>query len=99
MKKNRLINKVARRSGVTPRLVELVIDGLRDVVALELAEGNDVNVYGFVNFELSQMKERFGYNPYTGEKETYPCIKKVKAKPSKIIKQAARGELLIWQLR
>lgn len=57
MYKNRLTKQQARQ----------VVDGFFETIAEHLAEGREVKLSGFGNFELKDKNARPGRNPKTGE--------------------------------
>lgn len=52
----------------------------------ELADGNQVNVFGFGIFETASYAERPGLNPRTGEKVTVPASVRAKFRAAKALK-------------
>ena len=92
MKKNEIAKEISRRLGIPKIECDKVIETLAEVVKDALANGENVKIRDFVNFEIHEYKARNGYNPFTGEKEKYAPIRVVKCKAGKNIKNAVKEE-------
>ncbi|MDA8353119.1 MAG: HU family DNA-binding protein [Firmicutes bacterium] len=66
MNKNDLIGNIARKSGLTKKDVELVVNGFLDEVTDALGSGEKVQLIGFGTFETRKRSGRSGRNPQTG---------------------------------
>ena len=88
MKKNEVVLEIANRLGLPKIECEKVIDAFADVVTDALLEGDKISIRGFVSFEISECKEREGYNPQTGKMQHYSPVKTVKCKVGQPIKDA-----------
>jgi len=91
MKKNEVVNEIAKRSGLPKAECDKVIDLFVDVIKDALVEGDRVIIRGFLTFEVSEYRARDGYNPQTGRTQRYGSVKTVKCKVGKPIKDAING--------
>lgn len=87
--KTKLISKIAARAdGISKEKCETVIDLYMDEVIKALAAGDKVVIKNFMTFEVIERAEREGRDLKTGEIVTYPPVKLVKCKVSKVLKDA-----------
>lgn len=97
MNKTELIDKVAKKTGLTLKdsrgVVETIFStSLRDgIIAGELAAGRKIQITGFGTFMTRKRKKRMGRNPQTGEAITiaatkFPAFSAGKALKSRIAK-------------
>jgi DNA-binding protein HU-beta len=81
MNKTELIDKVAKKTGLTLKdsrgVVEVIFStSVKDgILAGELAAGRKVQITGFGTFVTRKRKKRMGRNPQTGETITIPATK------------------------
>lgn len=88
MKKGEIVKEISKRLSLPRVECERVIETFADVVADALANGENVSIRGFLSFEISEYKQREGYNPTTGEMECFKPTRTVRCKVGKPIKQA-----------
>ncbi len=94
MNKAELIERLATRTGLSPREARVAVEGLFDpdpatgLIAAELASGGKVTVSGFGTFEVRQRKARVGRNPQTGETLEIPASRAPAFRPGKPLKEA-----------
>ena len=74
MTKVKLIEIIARRTGLTKRETEAVLSGFTETVKEALSEGESVNIRGFGSFRVQERSARNARNLATGE------IMRIKAK-------------------
>lgn len=55
-----------------------IVDEIFNSISNELANGEEVSIYGFGKFKIKETSERVGRNPQTGEEITIPARNKVK---------------------
>lgn len=67
MNKNELISSVAQSTGYTKKDTSVVIDSLFDTILNTVSNGEDVSIFGFGKFTISNRSEHRGVNPQTGE--------------------------------
>lgn len=91
MIRNEVVSKISQQTGVSKTDCDKVLDGLADVVTNALVDGEEVIIRRFMTFEVNQRPERSGRNPRTGEIITFPSMKSVKCRISKVIKDAVNG--------
>jgi DNA-binding protein HU-beta len=81
MNKTELIDKIAKKTGLTLRdsrgVVEAIFStSLKDgILAGELAAGRKIQITGFGTFVTRKRKKRMGRNPQTGAAITIPATK------------------------
>lgn len=73
--------------------VRCVIDTFEEVVAETLVKGDDVNLTGFVKFEVKDTKPRQGRNPKTGESIEIPAGVRASAKIGKSLKDRIKASV------
>jgi nucleoid DNA-binding protein len=91
MNKTQLIDVVAQASGLKKKEAEAAINATLSAISAALAEGDDVRLIGFGNFEVKETKEREGRNPVTGEKITIAASKRPVFSASKALKAQVNG--------
>lgn len=72
--------------GTTIKDTEIFIEAALKVIQNALANGENVHLVGFGNFEVVERNERIGRNPKTGEEAVIPASKTVKFKVGKNLK-------------
>ena len=90
MKKNDVVKEISKRLGLPKVECGKIIETFADVVKEALVNGENVMIKDFVSFEISERKERQGYNPTTGKIETFEPVRTVKCKAGKSIKKAVK---------
>ncbi len=79
MNKTDLVEKVARKTGMTLRDSKIVVDAIfstvpkEGIIATELNAGRKVQITGFGTFQIRKRKKREGRNPQTGEPIQIPA--------------------------
>lgn len=66
MNKNDLITQIAKKSGMTKKDVETVVNNFLDEITRALEAGEKVQLIGFGTFETRKRSGRTGRNPQTG---------------------------------
>ncbi len=67
MNKGEMIAALAAKTELTKKESELALNGVLDVIAESLANGEKVQLIGFGTFESKQRDARQGRNPRTGK--------------------------------
>ena len=81
MNKTELVEKVAKRTGLTLKDAKMVVDAIfstvpkQGIIANELKSGRKVQSTGFGTFQIRKRKKREGRNPQTGESIQIPASK------------------------
>ena len=75
MNKGELVDKVAKKSGVTKKQADSVLSAAIEAIMETVSEGDKVTLVGFGSFERRDRKEREGRNPKTGETMVIPATK------------------------
>jgi DNA-binding protein HU-beta len=79
--KTELVDKVAKKTGLTLKDSKMVVDAIfstvpkQGIIAGELKSGHKVQITGFGTFQLRKRKKREGRNPQTGESIQIPASK------------------------
>ena len=79
MNKTELVDKVARKTGMTLKDSKIVVDVIfstvpkEGIIASELNAGRKVQITGFGTFQTRKRKKREGRNPQTGEPIDIPA--------------------------
>lgn len=72
LNKNDLVSNIAKKSGMTKKDVEAVLNGFLGEVTSALSTGEKVQLIGFGTFETRKRSGRTGRNPQTGKEITIP---------------------------
>ena len=81
MNKTELIDKVAKKTGLTLKNSREVVEAIfstapkEGIIAVELDAGRKVQITGFGTFMPRKRKKRMGRNPQTGQAITIPATK------------------------
>lgn len=86
MNKVDLIAQVAKETGHTKKDVGEILNGIIDVIAVNVAKGEEVSLYGFATFFPKELEERECINPKTQEKITAPAKRSIGVRLSKAFK-------------
>jgi DNA-binding protein HU-beta len=79
MNKTELIEKVAKKTGMTMKDTRATVDAIfstapkEGIIATELSAGRRVQITGFGTFMTRRRKKRKGRNPQTGQEITIPA--------------------------
>ena len=90
MKKAEFISKVARKSGLSKKDVELVIDASIETITQALKERDKVSFLGFGSFQAVKKGSREVTNPKTGAKITIPEKYSVRFRAGKFLKETVK---------
>ena len=88
MNKSELIDAVAKKTKLTKKDAEEVVNAFTDTVTKALKKGDKVQLVGFGTFEVTKRGARTGRNPQTGETMKIAATKAPKFKPGKAFKDA-----------
>ena len=90
MNKTDLVNNIAKKSGLTKKDVESVLNGFLGEVTEALASGTKVQLIGFGTFERRDRSGRTGRNPQTGKAIKIPASKVPAFKAGNKLKDAVK---------
>lgn len=90
MNKNDLIVSVSKKIDTGQKTVSDIINTTIDTIKEALANGEDVKLTGFMNFEIKDVREREARNIRTGEPLIIPAHRIVKAKLTKAVKDCLK---------
>ena len=79
--------------GLNKRKAKELVDAFFDRIVQELAQGEDVKISGFGNFQLRAKSPRPGRNPRTGEPIAIEARRVVTCHASQKLKAIVQGEL------
>lgn len=88
MTKYELIASIAGDTNTSKAAVELVLDGLAEVTAGQLATIGELSLPGIGKLAVSYRAARTGRNPRTGQAVDIQASVSVKFKPAKALKDA-----------
>lgn len=91
MNKIELIENMSKKTGLSKKDTEAVLDAFKDSITDALVKGDRVQLVGFGTFEVSKRAAREGRNPRTGEAMTITASKTPKFKAGKLLKNAVNG--------
>ena len=83
-----LIARVATEHGLAKEHVKKVIDSTFTAIAVAAASGEEIALAGFGRFKVTDLPERQGRNPATGEPITIAAAKKLSFSPAKTVREA-----------
>ncbi|MCY3047188.1 HU family DNA-binding protein [Aerococcus urinae] len=86
-----LVQKVAESTGESKKNVQPVVDAVFSSIENFLADGENVQIIGFGNFEVRERAARKGRNPQTGDEIQIPASKVPAFKASKGLKDVVKG--------
>ena len=86
MNKLELIQEVSERTGLAKKDAEKAVNAVLDTVADTLAQGDKVQLIGFVSFETKTREARMGRNPKTKEAIEIPATTAPVFKAGKALK-------------
>ncbi len=90
MKRNEIVKEMSERLNLPKMECDMMLDTFAEIVKEALADGKKVIIRDFLTFEISERKERNGYNPYTGEVEKFSPVRSVNCRVGKNIKEAVK---------
>ena len=86
MVKADLVNRAARKAGVTKTQAAVAVDALFDAIKKALLREERIELRGFGVFEVKAKKTGVGRNPKTGDEMPIPPGKAIRFKPGKEIR-------------
>ena len=87
MKKKDLVYDVARKTGMTQKETERILDIMLDSMTEALKSGDKVQLVGFGALEVKSRAARTGRNPVTGEAIQLPVSKTPMFRAGKRLKE------------
>ncbi len=90
MKKNELIEKVAKQSALSKSVAEKVVASVFEAIAEAMKTGDKVTLLGFGTFSVSERAAREGRNPKSGETITIPAKKVVTFKAGSTLNEVVK---------
>lgn len=90
MNKADLINALAAKNAISKKDAEKAVNGVLDLIAEALKNGEKVQIMGFGSFEVKNRAERTGKNPATGETIKIAASKAVVFKAGKALKDSVQ---------
>ena len=91
MNKSELAERLAGRTGMSKAAAKDAVDGVFDVIAEALADGEDVRVLGFGAFGTRNRSARTARNPRTGEPIPVAASTVPVFKPGATLRNAVEG--------
>jgi len=90
MKKQELIQKIAKDTDVTKAKAAAAVDSFLDGITRSLKKGETITFVGFGTFKTSQRKARMARNPQTGAEIKVPKRRVVRFTAGKALKNAVK---------
>ncbi len=90
MKKADLIKALAAKNEISKKDAEKAVNGVLDLIADALKDGDKVQIMGFGSFEVKERAARTGKNPATGETIEIAASKAVVFKAGKALKDSVQ---------
>ncbi len=90
MKKDKLIEKMAKEAGINKRQATDCLKTFFGSVTGALKKGQKVSFVGFGTFSVTKRKARMGRNPQTGAALKIPAARVPKFKAGKTLKDAIK---------
>ena len=91
MNKKELVAAIAEKAEMTKTNAEIALGAITEVVAEELAKGEEVTLVGLGKFTVRERAARKGRNPQTGETIDIAATKSVGFKAAKALKDAVKN--------
>ena len=88
MNKEEMVNKMAKKAGISKSQAQAALDAFCSAVAVTLRNGEKVSLVGFGSFEAKHRKARDYKSPQTGETVHLEDRYVPSFKPGKILKDA-----------
>lgn len=88
MKKQELIGKIAKDTGLTKANAAAAVESFFDGIKRSLKKGDSITFVGFGTFKTSQRKARMARNPQTGAAIKIPKRRVVRFSAGKGLKSA-----------
>lgn len=86
MNKAEFVKAVAEKTGSTKKDASIAVNAVLDTVVETLKSGDDISIVGFGKFYVTDVAERQGHNPQTGETMVIEAHKAPKFKFGKAVK-------------
>jgi DNA-binding protein HU-beta len=91
MKKNELIEKIAKSADVSKAEASRLLKAVTDAISESLSGGESVTIVGFGTFKVAHRAERTGRNPQTGQTIKIPAQKTPRFSAGKQLKDACNN--------
>jgi DNA-binding protein HU-beta len=92
MNKAELVGAIAKKSNLTKKDSELVLNSLIEVIGDTLKKGEKISLIGFGSYEVRKRKARTGINPQTREEIKIPAKKAPVFTPGKTLKDLVNNK-------
>ncbi len=90
MNKQELVDKVAKKAGITKKDAQATIDATIESIMDAVKKGDKVTLVGFGTFSSMKRKARKGRNPQTGAEISIPARKSPKFAAGKLFKDKVK---------
>jgi DNA-binding protein HU-beta len=90
MKKAEFIKGMAEKYEITQKQAGIELNHVLNYLEEVLAEGEGVNLTGYVKFKVKEVQERYARNPQNGEKVVVPQHRQVRASIGTKLKAAVK---------
>lgn len=86
MTNKEFINALSERNNISLKESQRLVEALTEVMATALADGDNIAIQGFGNYEGKKKMERIMVNPSTKQRQLIPPKLTVAFKPSNVLK-------------
>lgn len=91
MNKQKLVDAIAKETGLTKTDTEKVIESMIKVIQKQVKTGKEVTLMGFGTFTSVKRKARKGYDPHNEKEIQIPGMQLPKFRPGKEFKELLRS--------
>lgn len=91
MNKQKLVDAIAKETGLTKTDTEKVIESMIKVIQKQVKTGKEVTLMGFGTFTSVKRKARKGYDPHNEKEIQIPAMLLPKFRPGKEFKELLRS--------
>ena len=88
MNKNDLVDSLVEEHDLTRTFARDLVDSVFSTIADAARNGEEVSIFGFGKFQVTERGARKGRNPYTGEAIKIAASKRLKFSPARAMKTA-----------
>jgi nucleoid DNA-binding protein len=87
MTRRDMIDELSEELGIGKKICGNLLTTVQDEIVEALVRGERYSQQGFGVFSMAISQERVGRNPFTGQKMRFPKKRRMKFKPSSVLKE------------
>ena len=92
MNKNALVARLEKEHELTKSFARELVDNVFGMITSAAQSGDEVSLFGFVNFRVAERAARKGRNPRTGEAVKIAASKNLKFTPARSVKTSLNAK-------